>query len=68
MAKTSTPARASLAVAAVCLAVTGCASSSEMRALRQPAMPPAMVAKAVPGREYYRNIALQDVQGAPEFR
>ena len=57
-----------LALLGVGAVLTGCASSDQMRALRQPAMPPVAVAKAAPSRAFYRNIAIQDVQGAPEFR
>jgi hypothetical protein len=48
--------------------LVGCASSDEMRALRQPAMPPVAVAKASPSRPFYRNVSIQEIQGAPEFR
>jgi hypothetical protein len=48
--------------------LTACASRDEAAALRQPAMPPLAVAKASPARDFYRNIAVQAVEGAPEFR
>jgi hypothetical protein len=45
-----------------------CASREEVAALRQPALPPVAVAKASPARAFYRNVAVQAVEGAPEFR
>jgi hypothetical protein len=45
-----------------------CATRDDVAALRQPAMPPLAVAKASPARAYYRNVAVQAVEGAPEFR
>ncbi|TXI86859.1 MAG: hypothetical protein E6Q40_05885 [Cupriavidus sp.] len=48
--------------------LTACASRDEVAALRQPALPPLAVAKAAPARPYYRNVAVQAVEGAPEFR
>lgn len=36
--------------------------------MRQPALPPLAVMKADRGRELYRNIVVQEVTGAPEFR
>ncbi len=45
-----------------------CASRDEKALLRQPAMPPLAVAKAAPARPFYRNVAVQAVEGAPEFR
>ncbi len=48
--------------------LTACASRDEMAALRQPSMPPLAVAKASPARPFYRNVVVQAVEGAPEFR
>jgi hypothetical protein len=55
------------ACAAVSL-VAGCASSDNLRLLREPEMPPIAVAKASHAGPYYHNIAIQEVHGAPEFR
>ncbi|MGR4864335.1 hypothetical protein [Caulobacter sp. LARHSG274] len=68
MATSSNLVKSALTVCAAALLLAGCASSDEMRALRQPAMPPVAVAKASPSRPFYRNIAIQEIQGAPEFR
>jgi hypothetical protein len=68
MATSSNLVKSALAVCGAALLLAGCASSDEMHALRQPAMPPVAVAKATPSRAFYRNIAIQDIQGAPEFR
>lgn len=57
-----------LAVALGAILLSGCATRDEVRALRSPAMPPLAVAKASPGRAFYRNVSIQEVQGAPEFR
>ncbi len=48
--------------------LSACATRDEVAALRQPPLPPAAVAKASPARAFYRNVALQSVEGAPEFR
>lgn len=48
--------------------LAACASRDEVAALRQPPMPPLAVAKASPARPFYRNVAVQAVEGAPEFR
>ncbi len=48
--------------------LAACASRDEVAALRQPPMPPLAVAKASPARPYYRNVTVQAVEGAPEFR
>lgn len=48
--------------------LSACASREDVAALRQPAMPPLAVAKASPARPFYRNVAVQAVEGAPEFR
>lgn len=68
MAASSNLLKSALAVCGSALLLAGCASSDEVRALRQPAMPPVAVAKASPARPFYRNIAIQEIQGAPEFR
>ncbi|ENZ82515.1 hypothetical protein [Caulobacter vibrioides] len=57
------------ALLASAAAVLGaCATRDEVAALRQPPLPPAMVAKASPARAFYRNVVVQSVEGAPEFR
>jgi len=48
--------------------LTACATREEVAALRQPSLPPVAVAKASPARPFYRNVAVQAVEGAPEFR
>ena len=53
---------------AALLLTGGCASESDMATLRQPPLPPLAVLKADKGREFYRNIFVQEVSGAPEFR
>jgi hypothetical protein len=68
MAKSPKRLTMTLALLGVAGLLAGCASSDEMRALRQPAMPPIAVAKASPSRPFYRNVSIQEVQGAPEFR
>lgn len=68
MATSSKLMKSALALCGAALVLAGCASSEDMRALRQPAMPPVAVAKASPARPFYRNIAVQEIQGAPEFR
>lgn len=55
------------ALAAVGMLVSGCATQQDVRRLRQPVLPIVAVVKATPQRELYRNIAIQEVQGAPEF-
>ncbi len=55
---------------AVLLASAGllaaCATRDEIAALRQPPMPTRAVALASPARAFYRNVAVQAVDGAPE--
>lgn len=68
MATRSKLMKSALAFCGSALLLAGCASSDEMRALRQPSMPPVAVAKASRSKPFYRNIAIQEVQGAPEFR
>lgn len=48
--------------------LSACATREEVAALRQPSLPPVAVAKASPARPFYRNVAVQAVEGAPEFR
>lgn len=48
--------------------LSACASRDEKALLRQPEMPPLAVAKAAPARPFYRNVAVQAVEGAPEIR
>lgn len=48
--------------------LAACATREEVAALRQPPLPPLAVAKASPARPFYRNVAVQGVEGAPEFR
>lgn len=68
MATTSKPYKALLGLAGGALLLGACASADDVRALRQPAMPPVAVAKASPHKPYFRNVSLQAVEGAPEFR
>ena len=55
-------------LSAALLATGGCASTSDMAVLRQHALPPLYVMKASKSREFYHNVWLQEVSGAPEFR
>lgn len=48
--------------------LSACATRDEVAALRQPPLPPVAVAKASPARPFYRNVSVQAVEGAPEFR
>jgi hypothetical protein len=57
-----------IAVGAAVVAVTGCSTPENLRLLREPALPPVAVAKATLGGPYYRDISIQEVHGAPEFR
>jgi hypothetical protein len=59
---------ASLAMAGAAIALSACASREQAQMLRQPAMPPVAVAKADPARPFFRNVSIQAVEGAPEFR
>jgi hypothetical protein len=59
---------ASLAMAGAALALSACASREQVAMLRQPAMPPVAVAKANPAKPFFRNVSVQEVEGAPEFR
>lgn len=49
-------------------ALDGCASQNDLASIRQPTLPPLAVLKADRSREFYHNIVLQEVSGAPEFR
>lgn len=61
--------RAGLIVAASLTTVLGgCASTEDVRALRRPVLPPTMAALADRGEPLYRNVAIYEVLGAPEFR
>uniref|UniRef100_UPI00143C65B4 hypothetical protein n=1 Tax=Caulobacter sp. SSI4214 TaxID=2575739 RepID=UPI00143C65B4 len=55
-------------LASAAAALGACATRDEVAALRQPPLPPAVVAKASPARAFYRNVVVQSVEGAPEFR
>ncbi|WP_421737300.1 hypothetical protein [Caulobacter sp.] len=68
MVTTPKPLKAFLAMTGAAVALSACASNDEARALRQPAMPPVAVAKASPSRPFFRNVAIQEIEGAPEFR
>lgn len=61
------PVRLAVLLASAAL-LSACATRDDVAALRQPAMPPLAVAKASPARAFYRNVAVQAVEGAPEFR
>lgn len=60
--------RLAVLLASAAAGLSACATRDEVAALRQPAMPPVAVAKASPARAFYRNVAVQAVEGAPEFR
>ena len=60
--------RLAILLASAAGGLSACATREEVAALRQPAMPPVAVAKASPARAFYRNVVVQDVVGAPEFR
>ena len=68
MVTTPKPLKALLAMAAPALLLSACASTDDVRALRQPPMPPVAVAKASAHKPFFRNVSLQAVEGAPEFR
>jgi hypothetical protein len=53
---------------AIAFLTTACASETDVRALRQPSMPPVAVARANPLGRFFHNVAIQDVDGTPEFR
>lgn len=68
MPTTSKPWKTLLALTGAALVLGACASAEDLRAVRQPAMPPVVVAKASPAKPFFRNVAIQEIQGAPEFR
>lgn len=68
MVTTSKPLKALLAMAGGAALLSACASADDVAALRQPAMPPVAIAKAAQHKPFFRNVSLQEVQGAPEFR
>ena len=55
-------------VSAFCVAAGACATSEDVRALRQPALPPTQVALADRHAELFENVAVYEIVGAPEFR
>lgn len=59
---------AALAAAVAVATLSGCASEGDLAVMRQPALPPLAVLKAERGREFYHNVVLQEITGAPEFR
>lgn len=50
------------------LLTSACASQDTLRLMRQPPMPPISVPRASPFKDFYKNISIQEVDGAPEFR
>ena len=54
-------------LASTTLLTAGCASQDDLRLERRPPMPPLAVVKAAPDGRFYRNISIEEVQGAPEF-
>ena len=50
------------------LFTSACTTQDTLRLMRQPAMPPVAVPKASPLKDFYRNVSIQEVDGAPEFR
>jgi len=57
-----------MTAAGLCLAVAGCASTEDVRALRRPIMPPTQIALADRGEPLHESIALYEILGAPEYR
>jgi hypothetical protein len=62
--------KTTIAAAGIGLALftSACATRDTVRLMRQPAMPPVAVPKASPLKDFYRNVSIQEVEGAPEFR
>ena len=60
--------KALLTMTGAAVALSACASADDVAALRQPAMPPVAIAKAAQHKPFFRNVSLQAVEGAPEFR
>lgn len=64
--------RHSLKAALGCLVLpfvlAACATSEEAHMLRQPPIPPVSVVQAAPHSVFWRNVVVQEVRGAPEFR
>jgi hypothetical protein len=56
------------ALMAAGLLISGCMTDEGQRLARQPPMPPAVVLKAEPSSSLYRNVTIEEVTGAPEFR
>ena len=56
-----------MALVSTAMLISGCASSDTLHLSREPVMPEMAVIKAAETGPYYRNISIQDVQGAPEF-
>lgn len=54
-------------VSALC-AAAACASTEDIRAMRRPVLPPTYVALADHGSPLHRNVAIYEIDGAPEFR
>lgn len=50
------------------LFTSACATPDTLRLMRQPALPAVAVPKASPLKDFYKNISIQEVDGAPEFR
>jgi hypothetical protein len=54
--------------AMVGLFTSGCATDEGLRLSRQATLPPAYVVKANRDHDLYRNVVIEEVAGAPEFR
>ncbi len=57
-----------LAGASALCALAACASSDDVRTLRRPQLPPTYVALADTASPLHENIAVYEINGAPEFR
>jgi hypothetical protein len=68
MVTTPKPLKALIAMTGSAVLLSACANADDIRALRQPAMPPVAVAKAAPHKPFFHNVSVQEVEGAPEFR
>jgi hypothetical protein len=67
MAKNSAALGAS-SIFALAIGVCGCATKADVEALRHPTLPPTSVALSDPGEQLFRNVAIYEITGAPEFR
>jgi hypothetical protein len=62
--------KTTVAAAGIGLALftSACTTPATLRLMRQPPLPPVAIPKASPLKDFYRNISIQEVDGAPEFR